>query len=190
MGINRVNTPHHKADELEQLLFGWNLPLWYSARVRRQSVLAVIALALGFAFATRASAQALHIILDDRPGPEKFQLIHVPDLLTLMSDPSSHVQIYDANFPDVRMQFGVIDGAHLLSSYDNFNVAKELPPDKSTKLVFYCYDKRCMASHFAARRAIDAGYKNVEVMSDGIVGWYVAQQPIHRVSEAEAESTE
>ena len=158
--------------------------------MRRQSVLASIAFTLAFAFATRASAQALHIILDDRPGPEKFQLIHVPDLLTLMSDPASHVQVYDANLPDTRVRYGVIDGAHLLSSYDNYNVARELPADKNAKLVFYCADKRCMASHFAARRAIDAGYKNVEVMSDGIVGWYVAQQPIHRVSEAEAESTE
>jgi len=28
-----------------------------------------------------------------------------------------------------------------------------------------------MASHAAARRAVKAGYKDVMVMSDGIVGW-------------------
>ena len=28
-----------------------------------------------------------------------------------------------------------------------------------------------MASHAAARRAVKAGYKNVSVMADGIVGW-------------------
>jgi rhodanese-related sulfurtransferase len=28
-----------------------------------------------------------------------------------------------------------------------------------------------MASHAAARRAVKAGYTNVSVMSDGIVGW-------------------
>jgi rhodanese-related sulfurtransferase len=28
-----------------------------------------------------------------------------------------------------------------------------------------------MASHAAARRAVDAGYKNVSVMAGGIVGW-------------------
>jgi rhodanese-related sulfurtransferase len=34
-----------------------------------------------------------------------------------------------------------------------------------------------MASHEAARRAIKAGYKNVSVMMDGIVGWKAAGQP-------------
>ena len=33
-----------------------------------------------------------------------------------------------------------------------------------------------MASHVAARRAVKAGYKNVSVMADGIVGWKDAGQ--------------
>jgi rhodanese-related sulfurtransferase len=33
-----------------------------------------------------------------------------------------------------------------------------------------------MASHAAARRAVKAGYKNVRVMADGIVGWKEAGQ--------------
>jgi rhodanese-related sulfurtransferase len=28
-----------------------------------------------------------------------------------------------------------------------------------------------MASHEAARRAVEAGYTNVSVMGDGIIGW-------------------
>jgi rhodanese-related sulfurtransferase len=34
-----------------------------------------------------------------------------------------------------------------------------------------------MASHEAARRAIKAGYENVDVMSDGIAGWKAAGDP-------------
>jgi rhodanese-related sulfurtransferase len=34
-----------------------------------------------------------------------------------------------------------------------------------------------MASHQAARRAVDAGYTDVSVMSDGIQGWNEAGQP-------------
>jgi rhodanese-related sulfurtransferase len=34
-----------------------------------------------------------------------------------------------------------------------------------------------MASHEAARRAVDAGYKNISVMADGIMGWKAAGQP-------------
>lgn len=149
-----------------------------------------IALTLFLALAAHASAQNLRIILDDPKGPEKFKVIHADDLANMRAAPSSHLQVYDANFPETRERFGVIDGAHLLSSYDNYNVAKQLPADKNTPLVFYCYDQRCMASHFAARRAIAAGYKNVSVMSDGIVGWHMMHEPIHQVSEAEAESTE
>ncbi len=44
-----------------------------------------------------------------------------------------------------------------------------------------------MASHEAARRAVAAGYKNVAVMSDGIMGWADLHQPVRHVSETEAE---
>ena len=44
-----------------------------------------------------------------------------------------------------------------------------------------------MASHAAARRAVAAGYTDVSVMGDGIVGWFAMHQPIRRVSEEEAE---
>jgi rhodanese-related sulfurtransferase len=35
-----------------------------------------------------------------------------------------------------------------------------------------------MASHEAARRAVDAGYSDVSVMSDGIMGWNQAGKPV------------
>ena len=124
-----------------------------------------------FALASHASAQGLRILIDDPPGPKKFKVIRADELANLMADSSSHVKVYDANLPDTRVRVGVIDGAHLLSSYDNYNIAKELPADKNAKLVFYCFDKRCMASDAAADRACDAGYKNVSVMGDGILGW-------------------
>jgi rhodanese-related sulfurtransferase len=34
-----------------------------------------------------------------------------------------------------------------------------------------------MASHEAARRAVKAGYQNVSVMGDGIMGWKAAGEP-------------
>jgi rhodanese-related sulfurtransferase len=34
-----------------------------------------------------------------------------------------------------------------------------------------------MASHAAARRAVEAGYKDVAVMPDGIAGWNQAGKP-------------
>jgi len=143
-----------------------------------------------FALAGHASAQGLRILIDGPQGPKKFKVIRADELANLMADSSSHVKVYDANLPDTRLRMGVIDGAHLLSSYDNYSVAKELPADKNARVVFYCFDKRCMASDAAAQRAIDAGYRNVSVMGDGIIGWRVMGAPIHQVTEAEAVSTE
>src|SRR5215475_13036305 len=41
-----------------------------------------------------------------------------------------------------------------------------------------------MASHQAARRAVEAGYTNVSVMSAGITGWHEAGKPVDRSSGA------
>jgi len=46
-----------------------------------------------------------------------------------------------------------------------------------------------MASHAAARRAVAAGYKNVAVMSDGIMGWADQHQSVRHVSESEADES-
>jgi rhodanese-related sulfurtransferase len=35
-----------------------------------------------------------------------------------------------------------------------------------------------MASHEAARRAVKAGYRDVSVMADGIIGWRQAGKPV------------
>jgi rhodanese-related sulfurtransferase len=52
-----------------------------------------------------------------------------------------------------------------------------LPADKHAELVFYCTNWLCTASHEAARRAVGAGYEDVSVMSDGIMGWAKAGEP-------------
>ena len=108
--------------------------------MRRFVTSITLVLMTALALAARASAADIGQILENKEGPDKFQVIHVADLTKLMADPASHVKVYDANHPSTRERFGVIQGAHLLSSYDNYDVAKELPADKNTKLVFYCAD--------------------------------------------------
>jgi hypothetical protein len=90
--------------------------------------------------AARASAADIGKLLDNKEEPDNFQIIHVADLAKLMADPASKVQIFDANHASTRENFGVIPGAHLLSSPGKYDVAKELPADKNVKLVFYCAD--------------------------------------------------
>ena len=97
-------------------------------------------LALGLMLVSRAPAADIGQILNNKEGPDNFQVIHVADLAKEMANPASKVQVYDANHPSTRERFGVIAGAHLLSSSDNYDVAKELPADKNARLVFYCSD--------------------------------------------------
>jgi rhodanese-related sulfurtransferase len=85
--------------------------------------------------------------------------------------------VYDANNSETRQQMGVIPGAKLLTSAVKYEPAKELPTDKSGKVVFYCYNEQCGASHMAAKRATEAGYTDVAVLPAGINGWKAAGQP-------------
>jgi rhodanese-related sulfurtransferase len=111
------------------------------------------------------------------PTLETFKLIHVADLKTLMeTNKNNSLHIYDANAAETRDQYGVIPGATLLNSDDNYDLAL-LPTDKDATLVFYCANTLCTASHEAARRAVKAGYEDVSVMGDGIRGWKQAGQP-------------
>jgi hypothetical protein len=100
------------------------------------AIAAMIVLSAASAFAVDVGT-----LLDNKPKePDKFAVIRVDKLASLMNDPNSHVNIYDANGWGLRSTAGVVPGAHLLTSDDKYDVAKELPAEKSAKLVFYCAD--------------------------------------------------
>ena len=107
----------------------------------RRAIVSAIFGAIVLSITASAFAFDLASILNNKPKvPDKFAVIRVDKLASMMNDPSSHVNIYDANGWGLRSTAGVIPGAHLLSSDDKYDVAKELPADKSAKLVFYCAD--------------------------------------------------
>ncbi|MCA9678206.1 MAG: rhodanese-like domain-containing protein [Kofleriaceae bacterium] len=86
-------------------------------------------------------------------------------------------QAIDANNASTRARAGVIPGATLLTSYSDYDLSV-LPTDKGKKLVFYCANEMCGASHAAAERAVIAGYTDVGVMPAGIAGWAKAGKPV------------
>ena len=51
-----------------------------------------------------------------------------------------------------------------------------IPAAKDTKVVFYCANDKCGASHGAAQKALNAGYTDVAVLPDGLAGWKKAGQ--------------
>jgi hypothetical protein len=69
---------------------------------------------------------------------DSFKILHVDDLAALMATNATTVWIYDVNPASVRAKEGIVPGARLLPSADGFDVAKDLPPAKDAKLVFYC----------------------------------------------------
>jgi rhodanese-related sulfurtransferase len=85
--------------------------------------------------------------------------------------------LVDANGKQTRAKYGTIPGAVLLTSYNKYDL-KELPASKSEKLVFFCANTQCQASHAAAERALEAGYTDVNVLPDGIMGWKQAGKPV------------
>lgn len=91
------------------------------------------------------------------------------------------VTVLDANSEQTRKKEGIIPGAVLLSSSSQYDAAKELAAPRDQKLVFYCANERCTASHKAAERAVSAGFSDVHVLPAGIVGWKKAGQPTAEV---------
>ena len=87
-----------------------------------------------------AIATDIGSIVNNKPQPDNFQLIHVDDLAKLMADPNAHVRLFDADGPQVRKTEGMIPGARPLSSDSHYDVAEELPSNKNAKLVFYCHN--------------------------------------------------
>ena len=107
----------------------------------RPSIVSVILGAIVLSVTASAFGFDIGSLLNNKSKePDKFAVIRVNDLASLMADTNSHVNIYDANGWGLRSTAGVIPGAHLLTSDDKYDVAKELPPAKNAKLVFYCAD--------------------------------------------------
>ena len=115
-------------------------------------------------------AMALPVLAD-----EQIAEVSVANVQAMVTAKPIRVVVLDANNEQARVETGVVPGAVKLSSYNQYDLA-ELPTDKNTTLVFYCYNSYCQASHMAAARALQAGYKDVRVMKAGIVGWNAANK--------------
>ena len=101
--------------------------------------------------------------------------VSVTELAQLTS--AKKATVLDANNNEFRAKNGVIPGAILLTSSSEFAVS-ELPANKDAKLVFYCASTMCGASHGAAAKAAQAGYTDVSVFPDGLMGWKKAGQKV------------
>ena len=117
----------------------------------------------------------LSVLTNMAVAAEAVKEVSVSEVQQYISAKTPNVAVLDANNSEARKDAGIVPGAILLTSYNQYAVS-ELPKDKNTTLVFYCYNSYCQASHAAAMRAIGAGYKDARVMKAGIVGWNAANK--------------
>ena len=59
----------------------------------------------------------------------------------MQKDARAPVTVLDANDTEFREKNGVIPGARLLSSFDGYDMQKELPAATDAPLVFYCSNR-------------------------------------------------
>jgi rhodanese-related sulfurtransferase len=105
-----------------------------------------------------------------------YQSLNVAELTALRLQ-HPRLVLLDANSAETRSRYGMIPGATALSSFESYDLTKELPADKEAMVVFYCANAKCSAAPAAATRAILAGHLRVYVLNDGIMGWRAAGQP-------------
>ncbi len=136
----------------------------------------MIAITLSFAAVACQSSNNSAKASKDNEAPRAVttNIITVPEVADLVQ--RHDATLLDANGSDTRHEMGVVPGALLLSDSNNYALT-ELPPVKTSKLVFYCGGEMCRASDAAAARAAQAGYTDVNVMRAGIRGWKKAGQP-------------
>jgi len=92
------------------------------------------------AIGSQAFALDFKTLFSALTGAEPFKKLQVSEVAALMANKSVKVAMFDANGPRVRSEEGIVPNAILLSSHDKYDIAKELPADKNTKLVFYCHN--------------------------------------------------
>jgi len=105
----------------------------------RNVVVAISLAALLTATATGSYAFSLARMLggSEEQNLNTLKVIHVADLKALLAKRGNKVHVYDANVDMTRQRFGIIPGATLLASDENYPLSV-LPSNKHAILVFYC----------------------------------------------------
>ncbi len=101
-----------------------------------------------------------------------YQPIPMSEVARFMNQPD--VVVLDVNVEEVWMQVHIPGAVHVTSP----DIAKYLPQDRKSLLIFYCAGPLCNASGSAANRAVILGFRRVYVMRDGIFAWKKAGYPV------------
>ena len=101
-----------------------------------------------------------------------FQPIPMTEVARLMKRPD--VVVFDVNVQELWVEHHIPGAVHINSP----DIARFLPANKKTMLIFYCSGPLCRASADAANASIVLGFRRVYVMTDGIFNWLKAGYPV------------
>jgi rhodanese-related sulfurtransferase len=137
-----------------------------------------LALVLAVAFGLNAPAHAD----EDTPSAlDGARVITAEELRSIMADRS--VRIYDlrkkASFVEGRIPNAINAAPHYSEKEKTIDV-KGLDPDRNVRVVFYSHGVTGWKSYFAAKTAVEAGYRNVLWMRGGYQEWEEKHLPIAR----------
>jgi rhodanese-related sulfurtransferase len=106
---------------------------------------------------------------------KNYQDIDAPTLKAMMDKGEALVV-----FPLSKIEY---NNLHIRGSVniDLENIAKELPADKSRKIVFYCLGEKCTASWRAAEKAVNLGYTDIYTFRAGLPAWVAVGYPTETI---------
>jgi rhodanese-related sulfurtransferase len=113
-------------------------------------------------------------------GSPEVSTIEPTELANLIE--GGRVVVIDNN-PRGRWAVGHVPGAVNLDPADYQRQDLGAPTDDTT-IVFYCRGHACGASHYAAKRAVQMGFRDVRVMGGGIGAWQQSGRPVETGSGA------
>jgi rhodanese-related sulfurtransferase len=105
-------------------------------------------------------------------GADFFQTIPMEEVARIMKNPG--VVLLDVNVPELWEKSHLPGAVHV----DNADIARFLPADRKSTLIFYCAGPLCAAGGMAANESVLLGYRRVYVMTDGIFGWVRMGYPV------------
>jgi rhodanese-related sulfurtransferase len=100
----------------------------------------------------------------------EIETITAETLKKMIDDKASFVLI-DARRDKDYNEEHIISAINVSATDISSKTLAEVAPEVTTKLVFYCQNTKCQASHIAASKALGAGYKYLYEFSGGIEDW-------------------
>ena len=111
------------------------------------------------------------------PSTTSYTPINTEELAKMLND-GTPMTLVDARNPEEYQEVH-IKGAISIPEKQFSEHLAQLPQEKSAKIVFYCNGVKCGKSKKAAQKALELGYTNVLVYSEGMPVWEEKGMPIY-----------